>query len=299
MHSNLFFIVGVGRSGTTLIRLMLNSHPDVAIPYETHFITNYIREMDKYGPLTVSANLDRLIADLLKEDLLSKWDKVPTAQEVKQKLGSNPTLSDVIDAIYSCYAQAHGKKFWGDKSDYLDRMHDINSLFPNTKFIHIIRDGRDVAQSVLKMDWGPGDIIEAAEWWRDHVRLGRCMGKMLPPDRYMEIRYEDLVLDTENNLRRICDFLGLPYAVEMLNYYKNSESLIPAERSSQHYNADAPPMASRTYAWKTSMDKSAVAVFDKYAKTQLQAFGYEANTVQVSKWKLRLATLKVLLKRMF
>lgn len=112
MHSNLFFIVGVGRSGTTLIRLMLNSHPDVAIPYETHFITNYIREMDKYGPLSVSANLDRLIADLLKEDLLSKWDKVPTAQEVKQKLGSNPTLSDVIDAIYSCYAQAHGKKFW-------------------------------------------------------------------------------------------------------------------------------------------------------------------------------------------
>lgn len=299
MHSNLFFIVGVGRSGTTLIRLMLNSHPDVAIPYETHFITNYIREMDKYGPLSVSANLDRLIADLLKEDLLSKWDKVPTAQEVKQKLGSNPTLSDVIDAIYSCYAQAHGKKFWGDKSDYLDRMHDINSLFPNTKFIHIIRDGRDVAQSVLKMDWGPNDIIEAAEWWRDHVRLGRCMGKMLPPDRYMEIRYEDLVLDTENNLRRICDFLGLPYAVEMLNYYKNSESLIPAERSSQHYNADAPPIASRTYAWKTSMDKSSVAVFDKYAKTQLQAFGYEANTVQIPKWKLRLATLKVLLKRMF
>jgi hypothetical protein len=178
-------------------------------------------------------------------------------------------------------------------------MHDINSLFPNTKFIHIIRDGRDVAQSVLKMDWGPNDIIEAAEWWRDHVRLGRCMGKMLPPDRYMEIRYEDLVLDTENNLRRICDFLGLPYAVEMLNYYKNSESLIPAERSSQHYNADAPPMASRTYAWKTSMDKSSVAVFDKYAKTQLQAFGYEANTVQIPKWKLRLATLKVLLKRMF
>lgn len=299
MHNNLFFIVGVGRSGTTLIRLMLNSHPDVAIPYETHFITNYIGQLDSYGPLSVASNLDRLIGDLLKEDLLSKWDKVPTLEEVKGQLGSDPTLSDVIDAIYVCYARAHGKKYWGDKSDYLDRMHDINALFPNTKFIHIVRDGRDVAQSVLKMDWGPNDIIEAAEWWRDHVRLGRCMGKMLPPDRYMEIRYEDLVLDTESNLRRICEFLGIPYSDKMLEYHKSSQSLIPTERSSQHYNADAPPIASRTYAWKTSMDKTTVAVFDKYAKTQLNAFGYEANVSPVSSWKLRLAAIKVFLKRMF
>lgn len=112
MHNNLFFIVGVGRSGTTLIRLMLNSHPDVAIPYETHFITNYIGQLDKYGSLSVADNLDRLIGDLLKEDLLSKWDKVPTLEEVKAQLGSNPTLSDVIDAIYICYARAHGKKYW-------------------------------------------------------------------------------------------------------------------------------------------------------------------------------------------
>jgi hypothetical protein len=275
---------------------MLNSHPNIAIPYETHFLTNYIKTIDSYQPLEDDSNLDCLITDMLGEELLQQWDVVPTTEEVRARL-TERTLAGVIDAIYSHYATAHGKRRWGDKSDYLNRMYEINRVFPKTKFIHIIRDGRDVAKSVMKMTWGPDDVIAAAEWWREYVRLGRCTGRMLPEDRYMEIRYEDLVLEPEGSLRKICSFLDEDYSEQMLSFYKDSSSLIPESRKSQHYNADVPPQASRTYAWKKGMSKTDIALFDMYAKEQLDDFGYEVDTVKLPGWRIKLAKITVMLRR--
>ncbi len=297
MKNNPFFVIGVGRSGTTLIRLMLNSHPHLAIPYETHFLTKYIKQIDRYQPLDNQANIKKLVIDMLSEELLKQWDVVPILSDVMPRLSDQVNLADVIDAIYSFYAEAHGKQRWGDKSDYLSKMNEINQVFPDAQFIHIVRDGRDVANSVIKMIWGPSDIIEAAEWWREYTRLGRCMGRMLPETRYMEIRYEDLVLDTEASLRKICDFLGEPYSDEMLEFYKNSDSLIPESRKSQHYNADAPPQSSSTYAWKKSMSNADVALFESYARDQLEAFGYEVRNLDIPVWRKRLTKIVVLLKR--
>lgn len=299
MKKNNFFVVGVGRSGTTLIRLMLNSHPNLAIPYETHFLTNYINQMDQYEPLNISDNIENLIKDMLNEELLRQWDVVPSFSDVISRLPETVTLADVIDAIYSLYAETHNKIRWGDKSDYLDKMHEINQIFPDTQFIHIVRDGRDVANSVMKMSWGPNDIYEAAEWWSEYVRLGQYMGLMLPKDRYMEIRFEDLVLQPKETLSKVCDFLGEPYAVEMLDYYKNSTSLIPDSRKSQHQNADASPKSSRTYAWKNSMSKSDVALFESYARDQLSAFGYEVVNLDIPTWRKRLHKTMVLARRLF
>lgn len=299
MRNKPFFIVGVGRSGTTLLRLMLNSHPDLAIPYETHFLTNYIRKIAHYEPLDNRQNVEMLVKDMLNEELLKQWDVVPSHVDIMSSLPSTVSLADVIDAIYSFYAHAHGKKRWGDKSDYLGKMHEINQVFAKTQFIHIIRDGRDVANSVMKMSWGPRDIIEAAEWWSEYVRLGRSMGLMLPKNRYLEVRYEDLVLQPEETLSRVSDFLGEPYAPEMLDFYKNSDSLIPESRKSQHYNADSPLQSSRTFAWKKSMSKSDVNLFESYARDQLNAFGYEIVSQDLPVWRKRLAKITVLAKRIF
>ena len=73
----------------------------------------------------------------------------------------------------------------GIKSDYLDRLHVVHEMFPNAQFIHIIRDGRDVA-TVLKLPWGPEDVVRAAEWWNEHVWVGRRVGAILGPERYLE-----------------------------------------------------------------------------------------------------------------
>ncbi len=292
-----FFIVGIGRSGTTLLRLMMNSHPDIAIPYETHFITDYVERIESYGELNQKDHLKALVDDIIQEDMIKKWDHSFKTDELINRI-KEPSLGGVIDAIFQDYAQSKGKKNWGDKSDYLDRMHVINKIFPKAKFIHIVRDGRDVANSVLKMPWGPSDLIQAAEWWHWHIKLGRCMGAILGESRYTEVRYEDLVNDPELELKRLCQFIGIQFSADMLNYHKkNAQELIPDDRKFQHYNTGSAPVKSRTFAWRKEMRPVNVAIFNSYASPSLKELGYEHQPPQVSKYGLLMAKVLIFLKR--
>ena len=155
MNKEPFFIVGVGRSGTTMLRLMLTSHPSIAVPYESHFLTRYYEKLDSYGALEQRENLETLLRDILSEELLLSWDHEFDFDELISEIAEPVTLGSVFNAVYLNYARAKNKVRWGDKSDYLDRMHIVNDIFPDAKFIHIVRDGRDVVNSVLKLPWGP------------------------------------------------------------------------------------------------------------------------------------------------
>ena len=292
-----FFIIGVGRSGTTLIRLMINNHPNIAIPYESHFITKYHEKLNDYGDLNNKNNLIKIVSDILAEELLSKWDHSFKLENIVTDISEN-TLKGIFDSIYKNYAKSKGKIRWGDKSDYLDRMYVINEIFPESKFIHIVRDGRDVASSVLKLDWGPNDIIAAAEWWNNYVNLAKCMGAMIGEERYIEVRYEDLVQDSENELKRICSFLDEEFSTEMLNYYKSSKTSVPNEFKGLHYNTDKPPKASRTYAWKKEMSPTDIFLFNNYAKNMLEASGYEVPVVAKPSAYAKLTKFKIFAKRM-
>lgn len=291
-----FFIVGIGRSGTTLLRLMFHNHPNIAIPYESHFITDYYNNAEKYGDLNNDDNLERLLKDIFNEELLKQWDHQFSVETIKKK-AKNRQIGDIFRAIYDDYTEAKGKKHWGDKSDYLDRMHLINEMFPDAKFIHIIRDGRDVANSVLKLPWGPKDIIQAAEWWHSHLILGRRMGSMLDKSRYTEITYENLVSNTESELKRLCEFIGEDFSEDMLNYYKKSAESIPDSRKSQHYNADSPPKTDRISAWKKEMSATHISLFNHYAKHSLTECGYEVPDMKTNKLWLLISKFMILFKR--
>ena len=280
------FIVGVGRSGTTLTRLMLNSHPNISIPYESHFITKYTEGYDCSGELTTPEIREQLIDSLLNEPMLSKWNHEWNRLQLLEAAEDEPSLSGIVASFYKQYASAKGKTRWGDKSDYLDRLPKINQLFPTAKYIHVIRDGRDVASSVLKLDWGPRDIIAAASWWNDHVWLGRRLGEWMGPEQYLEVKFEDLVLDTESQLRRICDFVCEDFSSEMLEYYRTQNNEIPHDRTGLHYNTDQPPKTSRTFAWKTEMSKADAAIFQRYGGRMLMECGYATSTSKVSKIRL-------------
>lgn len=293
-----FFIVGVGRSGTTLLRLMLHSHPDIAIPYESHFITDYYHRIEDYGDISRDDNLNKLLTDIFNEELLKQWDHQFIIEDIVSQIKQRD-LGGIFRAIYNNYANAKGKCRWGDKSDYLDRMHIINELFPDAKFIHIIRDGRDVANSVLKLSWGPKDIIQAAEWWQYHVVLGRRMGAMLGNNRYTEVSYENLVSKTENELERLCEFIGVDYSTEMLNYYRKPLDSIPDSRKKQHYNADSPPKKDRIAAWKKEMPPSDVSIFNHYAARALRECRYEVSDLKVNKYRLSLNRFYILFKRAY
>ncbi len=293
-----FFIVGVGRSGTTLLRLMLQSHPNIAIPYESHFLTDYHNNLAAYGDLEDDANLRKLVSDILNEELLKQWDHEFLIDRILPTIESR-SLGEVFKAVYNDYCKGKNKLRWGDKSDYLDRMHLINEIFPDALFIHIIRDGRDVANSVLKQSWGLLDIIHAAEWWHEHVTLGRRMGAMLNSNRYIEVKFEDLVTDPKTQMSRLLSFIGEDYSDDVLDYHKHSADRIPDSRKALHYNADSPPKKDRVAAWKQEMSSFDQDVFSKYARKSLAELDYEIPETRHSKFRLTLHEFLMFAKRAF
>ncbi|MBU2869091.1 sulfotransferase [Colwellia sp. E2M01] len=299
MNKAPIFIVGVGRSGTTLIRQMLNSHSNIAIPYESHFITQYYDKRNDFGVLSLSDNRLRLIEEILSEDILKLWDVSFKASEVMEQLNDKSSISDVVEAIFKLYAHTHGKARWGDKSDYLDRMYKIRQMFPSCKFIHIIRDGRDVANSVMKMTWGPKNVKDAAEWWASHVKLGMCSGRMLPNDSYLEIRYEDLVLQSKETLIQVCQFLEEPFEENMLEFYKSSSKYIPQSLLNQHYNADSPPQNQRVCAWKNEMSDIDIAIFQDVASEMLSEYNYDIVKKPVSSILKKIRKLQLIIGKPF
>ncbi len=265
------FVVGCGRSGTTVLRLMLNAHPDLAVPPESHFL-RYPAE----HPRGVTPS--KLIAVALSSDRFADWGV--DAETVRSHTASRPprTLAEAADLVFSTYAWAHGKRRWGDKTPpYVTCMEGLAAILPDARFIHLIRDGRDVALSFSSVPFGPPkDSVSQAYYWLRHVSSGRNAGAGLGSRRYLEVRYEDLIDHPEANLRAVCDFIELPFADVMLRYQDTVSEALPAERRVHHLNADK-PIVRGIRDWRRSMPSEDVAAFEAVAGGLLASFGYEVS----------------------
>jgi hypothetical protein len=284
------FIVGVGRSGTTMLRLMLDAHPDLAIPPETHFVPDLIEAIsDGASPREAVA-----VMQSVRQwgDLQIEPDEVIERFEALDDF--NP--GDALRSFYEIYAERQGKPRWGEKTPaYVRKMGRIEKALPEARFIHVIRDGRDVALSRWKRTLGEGERAPAgkvAEGWQRRIRRAQKQGGRLR--HYMELRYEDLVTDTEPNLRRISEFLELPWDPVMLRYHERAADRmaemardLPAadgkptrpgdERMQAHAMTQKPPDPSAMYRWKERMSTEDVAEFDAAAGELLAELGYEVS----------------------
>ncbi|MFN2594520.1 MAG: sulfotransferase [Actinomycetota bacterium] len=210
MPSAPFFIVGSARSGTTMLRLMLNAHPEVAVPPESRFIVELW-----HGDSQVDA------AEYLKELAAHKrfqaWDLPIEAVAMELGDGRVPFVS-AIEATFRAWARAAGRERWGDKTPrYIEHIPFLAELFGDAKFIHLIRDGRNVALSYADVPFGPKSIGAAAQLWAERVSMGMRDGRPLGGDRYFELRYEDLVDDAEGEIKDTCAFLELDFDPGMLD----------------------------------------------------------------------------------
>lgn len=176
------FIVGCQSSGTTPLRLMLDSHPSIACGPETRFLADF--------------------AHLTGES----WDRLSLYGFPKEYW--HRKVAELFDGFKSDYAQSRGKARWADKTPrYALSLDYINDLFPTCQIVHVIRDGRDVVVS-HKHRWGYPSAVKAIEKWPRYIRTARAVGDHLPSGRYHEVRYEQLVNDTETAMRELLDFLG-------------------------------------------------------------------------------------------
>lgn len=270
------FIVGCGRSGTTLLRLMLDSHPDLAIPGESHFIPTLWRARRHY--VTKGAlDVDRLVEAILQAREFRLWEVPEDAARQRVRDMRPATFGGVLAAVYLAYAEQHGKRRWGDKTpSYVRIMPLLDQLFPGARFLHIIRDGRDVALSYLSVPWGPRDIWTVARKWHRDVSAGRQAGGVLGPGRYMEVSYERLVQDPGGTLEGVCAFAALPFDERMLRYHREADHRLEAPAGEARFHASvtkAPTTGLRD--WRTQMSPGNVASFEAVAATLLAELGYE------------------------
>ena len=283
------FVVGATRSGTTLLRLMLDAHPEIAIPSETHFIPELISAREKHG-----ASREQMLELLTSH---RRWgDFTIEPGELAERWAQIEPLSgpEAVRAFFHLYADKqdkHGAR-WGDKTPgYVKSMREIQGYLPEARFIHLIRDGRDVALSVLKQSWGPQSIEAAAEKWRSRVNRGRSQAPYL--GYYIEVKFEDLVLETERELRRICEFIEVPFDENMLRYHLTAEQRLQEKaralprvhgeaqsaekRLASHAKTFEPPNPEMIGTWRQRMSPADRAAYEALAGDLLAELGYDAE----------------------
>jgi hypothetical protein len=262
-----FFIVGSARSGTTLLRLMLNAHSTVAVPPESRFICEFWAGDDE---IAVDDYLSRLEA----HKRYQLWD-LPTAA-IRAELGDAQRVPfrTAIDATFRAWAATHGKARWGDKTPrYIECMPLILSLFPDARFLHLVRDGRNVALSYADVPFGPKTVAKAADLWARRVRIGMEQGRSMEPGHYLEMFYEDLVEDPEGEIKTLTDFIDLPFEPDMLNYTEKARSAMLPSAATLNPHVSEKPHAVRS--WQTEMPDAHVEIFEAVAGDVLSELGYE------------------------
>lgn len=282
------FVVGMNRSGTTLLRMMLDSHPDLTIPPETHFVPDVIKAMRQDG-----AGPDDALAAMKQH---REWPDFGFSDEqvLAQIRGQERlTPGTAVRSFYELYMAQQGKPRWGEKTPrYVTKMPMIEHVIPEARFIHVIRDGRDVALSVLDRTVRELSAADVARRWKRKIRRAQ---RTAPHVRhYTEVRYEDLITDTAGELRRICEFIELPWDEQLLSYYERSgqrleemkrelpatghqRTLTVEQRMATHAMTTKPPDAERVQRWKRQMSDADREAFEEVAGELLAELGYETG----------------------
>jgi hypothetical protein len=262
------FIVGMPRSGTKLLRGILNNHSSIAIPgYESHFIPTFHNRINRYGDLGRSPNFARFYLDFSKTSFFrSVSEKFHVDQVAWYDAVQDWSYAGVLEAFYRSYAKSQNKTIWGDKTpSYILQLPLLKSLFPNAKFLHIIRDVRDHCSSMHKA-WGK-NIYRAAQRWHDSIRKCRQDAAEFPSSDYLEFRFEDLLDSPELVTKSVCSFLNVPYEEEMVNLTKPTENLGTAKG---HVGI----LRENHRKWMGGMSKAKVDKIERLCGPLLSELGY-------------------------
>lgn len=263
------FVVGMNGSGTTVLLDCLGRHPLLyAFPHETRLIPWLMAKLPSYGNLADDANFRRLWDDVQRLPvfcLANGGEPLPLPEDWQQHERS---LAAVLDVAYRFFARQQAKRRWCEKTpQHVQHLEALARLFPDAKFIHVVRDGRDCAASFHRR-WKRQPELTVFRW-KKVVMAGHRQGSRLGPERYLEVRYEDLTAEPEPWLRKICDFLDLAFAAPML------ESAQPYFQS----DASGPRSGLRRNSgkWQQYFQSVMLDRLEAIAGATLAQFGYQTQ----------------------
>ncbi len=282
------FLLGNPRSGTTLLRLMLTCHRDIVVPPECGFAVWYYDKYRDWNP----DQIPTFVEDVAAAKKFDTWGL--TRGELSAALEEDPPASyaEAASRVYELYGRGRDRGFarWGDKNNfYIDHVATLDTLFPQAVFVHIVRDGRNVACSYKKLHATsftspyapklPWKIEEIADEWQannDKIEAGLAE---LAPERGVSIRFEDLVVDPEATLRSLCAALTEAFDPAMLDYHRTnaSQQLEPAELLPWKQKTLRPLIRSEVDRFRRELEPGEVAAFEDVAGDALERYGYRGT----------------------
>jgi hypothetical protein len=273
------FVVGCPRSGTTLVQTLLDSHPRLNVLYEADFLVDI-----PLGLRSGLANASEAVTlaeahPSFRADTSFRADSFDarTARTAFREFGITDAAG-AMRVLAASQALAQGKRRWGNKTPKaLLHMAELAIVYPNAQFIHMIRDGRDSAASNARgpSSYARGDrnLVQNALLWRAGVRAGRRAGSHLGPARYLEVRLEKLLSSPEEQIRRMCAFLGEDFDQSLLHFHATARERIPPSHIWIHPRLGEPPRPlppSRDGAAKGLAQRAAAVLID----SELVELGY-------------------------
>lgn len=285
------FLVGCPRSGTSLLSRMVNAHPSISMVRRMPRIVRYFED----GECVTSEGMVRptFIQALLARGRFGRTRLLPVIrQDLEGLLETNrPVLyADLVTAIFDRYAEERGKPLAGTKTNKLVRsIKTAHQLWPHAKFVHIIRDGRDVCLSAIQWHrakklathyatWSQDAVSTAALWWEWNVSMVLESGRLLGRDSYYEISYESLVAQPAEECAAMCVFLGVPPDEAMLRFNEGKVKTDPGLSAKHAWLPPTPGLRD----WRTQMPQQDVERFEAVAGDLLTELGYGRGTDRVS-----------------
>ena len=263
------FIVGGPRSGTTLLRNMLNRHPAIAICRETEFFHWVYARRRTFGDLSRIPNRQRVVKEYLATRRIHRM-RLDLAALEKTLLQEGSSYQALFLSLLGFFARARGRRRCGEKTPHNALVAEmLCQWYPGASIVHILRDPRDAVASMLRMPWAPGNIRSNARSW---LRFNLAAWRMRFSPRYLLVRYEQLVTQPEEQLRRICGFVGEEYSPAMLlpnwdptadlPWFKRAEETVTTERLGK---------------WREELTPDQAALVEWVVGPNMQMFGYEPS----------------------
>jgi hypothetical protein len=291
---------GSVRSGTTLLRMMLHSHPDVAIPREIHLTLETFRHRRRFGDLRKEKNRAALSDWLIGSGNGFERLLLDEGHARAALMAAPPTIGSLVGTLLRLYADRHEAPRFGDKRPLnVLAFPALISMFPDLQFVDMVRDPRAVMASVRKLgwleEWHGGSLPRALDAWVRAVHAGIRIEARYRADQYLRIRYEDLLANPEANLVGLCRFAGLnDEGVErMLRFHETDHEIPPEMRQRYHPLIDRPLSEASRERWRSELHEEEIAFIESVAGAEMERFGYaravsgiRAPRAMVREWML-------------
>lgn len=280
MIANPVFIVGTERSGSNLLRLLLNELSEIAVPHPPHLMRDLGPVVHRYGDLRVDKNFRRLIRDAIKlVDLhFAPWPIRPSADQIFKR-ASKRTLYSIYAEIYEQYRASAGKERWGCKSTFMiNHVGEILRHHRKPQFIHLVRDPRDVAVSARSSVFCHYHPYYVSQLWTREQKLALEWASKLDSSTWFTLRYEDLIARPTVELRRLCKFLGARYSASMLRFFEKPTARQLAGLSRSWQNVGQPVLKRNAGKYMGELSVREIALIESVAGNVMAEFGYKTQT---------------------